>query len=81
MVFIFLIITISLRFKFKKKNFNAGTGGNQHNIHQVSYNESNFQAVNLYCRRALHTFSLNDTLSISHLLIQESLLSILPHIW
>jgi len=30
----------------------------------VSYNEGNFQAVCLYCRRALHTFSLNNTLSI-----------------
>lgn len=68
MVFIFLII-ISLRYTFKKKIFNARTGGlmmltNQHNIHQVSYNEGNFQAVCLYCRRALHTFSLNNTLSI-----------------
>ena len=65
--------------------FNARTGGlmmltNQHNI-QVSYIEGNFQAVCLYCRRALHTFSLNNTLSIWHLLIQGPLLSILPHIW
>jgi len=37
---------------------------NQHNIHQVSYNEGNFQAISLYPRRALHTFALNDTLSI-----------------
>jgi len=58
-----------LKIQVQKKIFNARTGGlmiltNQHNIHQVSYNEGNFQAVSLYRRKALHTFSLNYTHSI-----------------
>lgn len=74
-----------LKIHFQEKIFNARTGGlmmltNQHNIYQVSYNEGNFQAVCLYCRRVLHTFSLNNTFSMWHLLIQVPLLSILPHI-
>jgi hypothetical protein len=43
---------------------------NQHNIHQVSYNEGNFQELSLYRSRALHTLPLNYAISIRHLLIQ-----------